>query len=69
MLNIGDKMTSYLRLEMPYYLVLSYADLSIAQSRHLARAMPGKYSGFAHNFALLSLNAAIVEGALRSVLH
>jgi len=31
--------------------------------------MPGKYSGFAHNFALLSLNAAIVEGTLRSVLH
>ena len=62
-------MTSYRRLEMPYYLVLSYADLSIAQSRHLAGAVPGKYNGFAHNFALLSLNAAIVEGTLRSVLH
>lgn len=62
-------MTSYLRLEMPYYLVLSYADLSVAQSRHLTGAAPGKYNGFTHNFALLSLNAAIVEGTLRSVLH
>ena len=67
--NIGVKMTSYLRLEMPYYLVLSYIDLSVAQSRHLVAATQGKYNGFAHNFALLSLNAAIVEGTLRSVLH
>ncbi len=62
-------MATYQRLEMPYYLVQSYADLSIAQSRHLAKFTSGQYNGFAHNFALLSINAAIVEGTLRSVLH
>ncbi|MFI3222424.1 MAG: hypothetical protein QX191_05235 [Methylococcaceae bacterium] len=62
-------MTTYSRLEMPYYLIQSYADLSLAQSRHLRRYTIGKYNGFAHNFALLSLNAAIVEGSLRSILH
>ncbi len=62
-------MTTYSRLEMPYYLIQSYADLSLAQSRHLSRYPTGKYNGFAHNFALISLNAAIVEGSLRSILH
>ena len=62
-------MATYQRLEMPYYLVQSYADLSMAQSRHLARFTTGQYNGFSHNFALLSINAAIVEVTLRSVLH
>ena len=63
------KVATYQRLEMPYYLVLSYADLSMAQSKHFSRQSSGNYEGFVHNFALLSLNAAIVEGTLRSVLH
>jgi len=62
-------MTKYKRLEMPYYLIQSYADLAIAHKRNVDRNPNDVYVGFRHNFALLSINAAIVEGTLRSILH
>ena len=62
-------MTKYKRLEMPYYLIQSYADLAIAHKRNVETNPTNIYVGFRHNFALLSINAAIVEGTLRSLLH
>lgn len=54
---------------MPYYLLHSYADLARAQASYYDEYPGARYPGFNHNFALLSLNAAIVEGNLRSILH
>lgn len=62
-------MVKSLRLEMPFYLIEPYAELSIAQAHYVEKYPGVKYPGFKHNFALLSINAAIVEGTLRSLLH
>lgn len=60
---------TFKRLEMPYYLLQSYADLSIMQDRHFKKSAGASHLGFQHNFALLGINAAIVEGTFRSFIH